>query len=105
MFLDMYEKVQNCPLSGVGNRNHATLSKIGEDIRKVITLSKESMTLSKEIRDCPNQGHRLNALSDQNALYHNPSYPKIRVFTKEFFVNYPFNWKQEAAAAQQGLVA
>ena len=63
MFLDMYEKVQNCPLSGVGNRNHATLSKIGEDIRKVITLSKESMTLSKEIRDCPNQGHRLNALS------------------------------------------
>ena len=43
--------------------------------------------------------------SDQNALYHNPSYPKIRVFTKEFFVNYPFNWKQEAAAAQQGLVA
>ena len=43
------------------------MSKIGEDIRKVITLSKESMTLSKEIRDCPNQGHRLNALYDRHS--------------------------------------
>ena len=38
------------------------MSKIGDEIRKVITLSKESMTLSKEIQDCPNQGHGLNAL-------------------------------------------
>ena len=38
------------------------MSKIGEDIRKVITLSKENMTLSKEIQDCPNQGHGINAL-------------------------------------------
>ena len=62
------KKLQNCPQSGVDNRNHATLSKIGEDIRKVITLSKESMTLSKEIRDCPNQGHRLNALFRNNTM-------------------------------------
>ena len=25
------------------------------------------MTLSKEIRDCPNQGHRLNALYEKGA--------------------------------------
>ena len=27
------------------------------------------MTLSKEIRDCPNQGHRLNALLEKTAHF------------------------------------
>ena len=51
----------------------STLSKTGDEKRKVITLSKVSMTLSKEVRNCPNQGHRINALSKRASLFLPPS--------------------------------